>query len=328
MKISVVIPVFNSEKTICRCIESIINQTYKEWEIIAINDGSKDNSYNILKEYESLDKRIKVFNQENSGPGYTRNKGITKTTGDYIVFLDSDDYVDEMYLEEVEKSATIKNVDVIFIDAIQEKPDGSIIKYEKMSKYKDEEKETIIKHQMTGKLPWGGWRKVVKKSLLVENNITYSNDDVGEEALFSFNVLNNSKQIYFIEKPYYHYINYPNSQSKKGDNDPWGKVCKQMKAYLENQGLIKKYDTNINSFAFTAFIVSIYRISQNCNLIDAIKLSKKAFEDFKKDYSFDMDMDSLEKRVVYMLPIAKLKMITPIVLASKLMILHKRFRGD
>lgn len=328
MKISVVIPVFNSETTICRCINSILNQTYKNWEIIAINDGSKDSSYKILKEYEALDERIRIFNQDNMGPGHSRNQGITRSTGDYIVFLDSDDYVENRYLEEIEKSVKMKNADVIFIDVVQEKPNGSVVKYEKMSKYKYEEKETIIRHQMTGKLPWGGCRKVVKKSLLIENNILYSDDDVGEEALFSFNVLKNSEKIDFIEKTYYHYINYQNSQSKKGDNNPWGNVCKNMKDYLEKQGLTNKYKKSINSFAFTSFIVSVYRTSQNNNFNDAIKLSKKFANDFNRDYSFDMDIDSLEKRVLYMIPLAKLKMISLIVLASKTMILYKKVRGE
>lgn len=318
MKLSVVIPVFNSEKTLERCLKSILNQTYSDWEVIAIDDGSTDESYSILTNYNLKDQRFKILKQSNHGPGFTRNKGIEMSTGDYIIFVDSDDYIDNVYFERVVNEATSNDSDVIFIDVILEDINGSIIRKEIMSKYKNSTKDRIIRHQMTGKLPWGGCRKIVKSKIIKENNIKYSDDIVGEEALFSFKVINNAKKISFIEEAYYHYVHYPNSQSTKGDNDPWGAVCKNIKIYLEENGLIECYRTTINSFAFTSLIVSIYRISNKYKIKEAIKLSKNKFIKFKNDYGFDIDKDSLETRVKYMIPFARLNIIYGIILVAKM----------
>jgi len=318
VKISVIIPVYNAEKYLYKCLDSVINQTYKYWEVIAIDDGSQDNSYSILLNYAFRDERFKVFSHNNQGPGNTRNKAIESVTGDYIVFLDSDDYIETNYFEDLVICASKNNSDVIFIDVIQENPNGKLIKYETMSKYKKSPKDTIIRHQMTGKLPWGGWRKAVKYSLITNNNIKYSKDDVGEEALFSFRVLFHAKVISFIDKICYHYVNYPNSQSKKGDDDPWSGVCEKIKKYLQNTGLFDKYKTTINSFGYTALIVSIYRITQNYKLDEALNKSKYALGIFKKKYSFNLDKDSLEVRTRCLIPFARLNLVFPIVVVAKL----------
>ena len=86
--ISVVIPVYNVEKYLSRCIGSILNQTYENWEAIFVNDGSRDNSLEILKEYQNKDKRIKIIDKKNEGSGVARNIGIEKSEGKYLAFLD------------------------------------------------------------------------------------------------------------------------------------------------------------------------------------------------------------------------------------------------
>ncbi|MDU6115961.1 MAG: glycosyltransferase family 2 protein [Paeniclostridium sordellii] len=317
MKISIIIPIFNSKSTIKRCLDSVISQTYYNWEIIAIDDGSTDSSYMIICEYMKKDSRIKVFTQENKGPGLARNKGIEHATGEYIVFLDSDDYIDKSYFKELKKCIDEKKSDVIFIDVVQETCNGKVLKYDLMSKYKGKGKKVIIRHQMTGKLPWGGCRKAVKASLIKENNILYSPDEVGEEAIFSYRVLDKAKNIDFIEQPYYHYINYTDSQSKKGSDDPWGIICQKMKKHLQENNCIDEYYTTINSFALTSCIIYIYRVSQKYKFKKSIQLSRKKLNAFKKDYGFELDKDSLENRVKYMIPLIKLNQVYLIVLISK-----------
>ncbi len=97
--ISIIVPVFNSEKYISRCINSILEQTYGNFELIIINDGSKDKSLKICEEYQKKDRRIKVFNQENKGQAFARNVGLDNAKGEYISFIDSDDYVHSRFLE-------------------------------------------------------------------------------------------------------------------------------------------------------------------------------------------------------------------------------------
>lgn len=323
MKVSVIIPVYNSSKTIKRCLDSVLEQTYNNWEAIVINDGSNDNSFKIMKEYAKKDFRFRIFSHENQGPGLTRNKGLDEVKGDFIVFLDSDDYIDKQYFQEIINCANKEQSDVIFIDVVQEKPNGTIIREEIMSKYMNTEKDIIIKHQMTGKLPWGGCRKAVKADFIKKHKFRYSNDEVGEEAIFSFNVLYYSQKVSFIPKPYYHYVNYPESQSKKGDLDPWGMICKNLKNYLIANGLFEKYKKTINSFGYTACIVSIQRISKRYKFIEAIKLSQKAINNFKSEYGFNMNKESIDRRAVLMLPFAKTNMVVVIVLIAKIKALLK-----
>ena len=109
--ISVIVPVYNSEKYLKECINSILHQTYENIEIIIINDGSTDNSLLISQELQKEDKRIKIINQKNSGVSYSRNKGIQEATGEYIMFVDSDDFIVQNYIELMYKEITKNNYD-------------------------------------------------------------------------------------------------------------------------------------------------------------------------------------------------------------------------
>ena len=110
MKFSVIVPVYNTQKYLKRCIESVLNQTYKNYEIILINDGSTDNSLKILKKYESNNK-VKIITQKNHGLSYTRNVGILHATGDYVILLDSDDFLEKDLFKVL--NLNIKNEDMI-----------------------------------------------------------------------------------------------------------------------------------------------------------------------------------------------------------------------
>lgn len=105
MKFSVIVPVFNAEKTIRCCVDSILNQTFQDFELILINDGSVDSSLQIIEEYAKKDYRIYTINQKNQGVSTARNQGLKIAKGEYIVFIDSDDYIDPSYLEEFSKSS-------------------------------------------------------------------------------------------------------------------------------------------------------------------------------------------------------------------------------
>lgn len=94
--ISVIVPAYNSEMFIGKCIDSVLAQTYSNWELIAVDDGSRDNTFGILKKYAEVDSRIRVIHQENQGPGIARNTGIAEAKGNYVVFIDSDDYIERI----------------------------------------------------------------------------------------------------------------------------------------------------------------------------------------------------------------------------------------
>lgn len=102
-KVSIIVPIYNAEKFIKKCIESILNQSYKNLELILVNDGSKDNSSKIINQYKN-NKRVNIFTQKNHGAAYTRNFGLKQATGKYVTFIDSDDFIDKDYIEKYVKS--------------------------------------------------------------------------------------------------------------------------------------------------------------------------------------------------------------------------------
>lgn len=111
--VSIVIPVYNLEKYLEKCLNSVINQTYRNLEIILLDDGSCDQSLKICQEYESKDKRIKVFSHHNKGVSYTRNRGIEIATGEYLMFVDGDDYLEMFWVENYVKAAELSNADIV-----------------------------------------------------------------------------------------------------------------------------------------------------------------------------------------------------------------------
>ena len=131
MKISAIVPVYNSEKYIERCVNSVSQQSYSNWELILVDDGSTDNSYDILCKLKESEPRIKVLHQKNSGPGIARNAGLSTATGDYIVFIDSDDVIKPDYFEKLSH----ETADVVFIDINQVDEDFRVQRKEHMSDY-------------------------------------------------------------------------------------------------------------------------------------------------------------------------------------------------
>lgn len=290
MKISVIVPVYNAEKFLNKCIESVEKQTYTNWELLLIDDGSSDKSAEIMKAACERDSRIKEFHQINVGPGITRNRGINLATGDYIVFLDADDYIDSEYflLLSLEDGK-----DVVFIDVNQVANNGKILKKEFMSDHKKWNKNRIIRAQMTGKISWGGWRKAVKRNLLIENHIQFTEHDIGEEALYSFCVLDKADSIGFIEKPVYFYVNHENSQSKLNIDDPWGPAVERMKEYLLKSNLYEKYADTLNAFNITATIVSLDKIQQIYSNKQRENKAIERLDKFKKNYDKKAGIDNI-----------------------------------
>ena len=117
-KVSVIIPVYNVEKYLSECLDSVVNQTLKDIEIICVNDGSPDGSAEILEEYAQKDNRIKVITQENRGVSEARNSGLKIASGEYIAFLDSDDYIDLKFFEQLYKRGIESNSDVVVCENI------------------------------------------------------------------------------------------------------------------------------------------------------------------------------------------------------------------
>lgn len=209
--ISIIVPIYNCEKYLEKCIKSLINQTYKDLEIILINDGSTDNSYEICKKYKKIDKRIKIINNNNKGVSYSRNQGIKIAKGDYITFVDADDYIEtNTYQKVLSKFSNeidfirynTKHIDNKNFDKLYELKD-------KIIDIKQNEKR-LFQHFFTKKnnIPCFSVLLVIKKDIAKK---IFFNEKLAilEDADFYLQLFNNSKTGLFLDlKKYNYYINY------------------------------------------------------------------------------------------------------------------------
>lgn len=198
--ISVIVPVFNSEKLLKRCIDSIIYQSFTDIEVILVDDGSTDGSGNICDEYASLDSRVKVFHKENGGASSARNLGTEYSTGDYIVFIDSDDWVDVNFLETL-YSLSVDNKDIIISELVFEYrhyksfTDNSIINKGKI-KY--------LKYQITK-----GFTSVCnimfRRDFVMKEGLRFEHIKYSEDFIFFIKSVCLATNIGYINEALYHY---------------------------------------------------------------------------------------------------------------------------
>lgn len=322
MKISVIIPVYNASSYIKQCIESVLAQTYKNWELIVIDDGSQDDSLKIITDLKNSDSRIQVKHQKNSGAGQARNAGIQIATGDYVVFLDSDDTIKNNYFELLSK----KNEEIVFIDVIQVDEQHRLLKKECLSDYRNKSKDEIIRSQMTGKFLWGGVRKAVKLDLIKRLDINFGKEQVGEEAVYSFRLLYHAHSYSFIDCSVYEYVNRKGSLSSIMIDDPlWLTSC-DMKKTIEEMGLLSEYGNTLNALMATACVVSLDRMARKYNYLEYrnkanIAITKYCEQMYPK---CTLDLKNVEKRVRIVFWFIKYRMVTPVYLFSKVWNLIKK----
>ncbi|MEI0748343.1 glycosyltransferase family 2 protein [Brachyspira pulli] len=221
IKVSVVLPIYNVEKYLPKCLDSVINQTLKDIEIICVNDCSTDNCENIIKEYIKKDSRIKLINNEkNSGVGLSRNIGVNSSNAEYIAFIDSDDYIENNYLEELYNSAVKYDADIVFTNNLNIVR-GNIIKpyyHNRIHIWKKKLKNTwqegisnfnvnTPEKENTPEYPLAiVWNKLIKKSFLQKNNINFCDYRIAEDVDFLYRLFaHNPKKVYNNNAKYYYF---------------------------------------------------------------------------------------------------------------------------
>lgn len=233
--ISIIVPIYNAEKNIKKCIESILNQTKKELEIILINDGSTDNTEKIIKTFK--DKRIKYFKNKNQGIGKTRNFGIEKSTGEYIMFLDSDDYFAKDACEILYKKIENDNSDMVVFNYYNVKnkdiSENSLASFE-TSSLKDNPKLLNI-------INLGPCNKIYRASLIKDNNIKFVEDMKYEDAPFVAKAIDKANMIGKIDKCLYYYVIHENSETTVRDERIFDilKIVDMIRTYFKNKSYIK-----------------------------------------------------------------------------------------
>ena len=212
-KLSVVVPVYNVENYLKKCIDSILSQTFKDFELILVDDGSTDNSGHICDEYDYQYEKVKVIHKENGGLSSARNAGIEIASGEYISFIDSDDYIDSnMFLNMIEAlQNTNKDIAacgrVVDLWGEKEKIEFSL-KKEKIYSHDQAIEEVLLLRE----IDVSACDKIYRKSLF--DNIRYPEGKISEDAAIIFQLLDISNGIVHIGTPFYHYIYRKNSISK------------------------------------------------------------------------------------------------------------------
>lgn len=208
--ISVIVPVYNGEKFIGKFIDEFLKQTYKDFEMIIINDGSKDNTHDILIEKKKHDNRIRVFEFENHGVSWSRNYGISQINGDSFTFIDCDDNVDINYLEELNKYLT-KDIEAVYcqVKVVDEKMVCKQSLSIKSSIYTAKE---ILNEMLDFKNISTGPVAKLFKTELISDSIQFPKYKIYEDLLFNFNLLDklNNRKIYFTNDTSYYYIHRDN----------------------------------------------------------------------------------------------------------------------
>lgn len=197
-KVSVIVPIYNVEKYLEKCINSLLSQTLEDIQIILVNDGSKDNSGNIAKEYEKNNKdRVIYVEKENGGLSDARNYGLKYATGDFIAFLDSDDYIEKNAYEEMYNKAIEENADYVECDFIWEFHNK--IRVDKQYPYKN-------KKEMLSFVRVVAWNKLIKRQLITDNNLEFPKGLRYEDVEFTYKLIPFINKFAYVDKPFIHYV--------------------------------------------------------------------------------------------------------------------------
>lgn len=221
-KVSVIIPVYNVEKYLRKCLDSVINQTYQNLEIILIDDGSPDNCGDICDQYAKADNRIKVIHKKNGGLSAARNDGLKLATGKWISFVDSDDWCELDLYEKAVVAAEKENVDILIYNFYRNYNHREIAIKTFPEAFISTDKKFICKMQLSALCKFyttlhnwsqgSPWDKLYKTSLIIDNQLTFTtNVKANEDVIFNLHTFQFAEKIAYIDLYLYHYRDNPNS---------------------------------------------------------------------------------------------------------------------
>lgn len=250
------------KKTIRKCIDSIINQTYSNFELIVIDDGSTDNSLDILKEY--IDKRIRIYSQENTGTGEARNKALEKVTGEYITFVDGDDYINNKFLEDSYNLLKRYNADIVANSYANDNTNKEVNILDKL----DAIRYLIA---LPEKIPMSVLGKLWNKKLTKE--LKFDSQNHFEDIEFATKLFLTANKIIYYNSGYYHYTKLEESRSKFYDNDDRIKACLAGRKMIEKEceSLLNDYTTYTLFNAIAIANMMIINNKYNNSLLDEVK---------------------------------------------------------
>lgn len=285
--LSIIIPVFNTEEYLSKCLDSVCSQTLEDIEIICVDDGSSDDSLNILKEYAKKDERIRIISKENEGQGIARNIGIKEARGEYVGFVDSDDFVKKDMFEKLYQHANKNNLDIAmckvseFNNVTHEVNDN--LWYYSLGVFRDFDKE-IFNHEDTSdftcEISVTPYNKIYKRSLLWDNNIHFAENLIFEDELFFYDVYLKAKRISIVDENLYYYrTNRKGSTVEKSSEKDYSDIIPIFKQIREKIIETGNYDLYKVKVANRFIHLILWRFSET-----SPKFRKNFYELIKEDF--------------------------------------------
>lgn len=290
---SIIVPVYNVEQWLERCIKSILNQTYEDFEVILVDDGSPDCSGAICDKYGQIDSRIRVIHKENGGLSSARNTGMNMSEGDYIVFIDSDDYIKDNLLESVNESIEKYHTDIIMFGYEMFLSKNKILPLFKKGLISNPKEGAInIERPNFNNEFCFTWRYVFRREFLNNNNMVFNETiKVAEDTIFNMECIFLSDSMYVIDEALYIYNDANNESIMRRKYKPNYHIDLN-KQYLDKKRILKKYNINHKKFLNDYNYYYVYIVIQNC--IKNICLGEKGniYRDLKELLNLDICRDS------------------------------------
>lgn len=257
-KVSIIVPVYKVERELDRCVQSLFKQTYNNLEIILVDDGSPDKCPELCENYAEMDKRVKVIHKENGGLSDARNAGLKQATGEYILYVDSDDYIDLDTCERFIKAAGNQKIDIIVGNAIMEKPDGKemMIHSATPSGITYTAKQFIMSAVKAYQWYAPAWLNMYRRDFLLDNQLYFKKGIYFEDVQMLPRVFLRAKKITCIDGTFYHYIIRENSiMTSQKDEKKKNDSIQNLKEWKEQFDLVD--DVNLKECLY-GMLVKMY----------------------------------------------------------------------
>lgn len=231
-RISIIVPVYRAEKYLCKCIDSILAQTFRDFELLLIDDGSPDESGKICDRYAQKDSRVHVFHKSNGGVSSARQYGINEAKGEYTIHADPDDWVEPEMLEQLIKKAEEENADVVICDFYVDRGERVSISYQKPTSLSPD----IVLKDLFFNLTGSCCNKLIRRKCYTDNAVTFPDGiNFGEDFIVNIRIFMAAPKVAYLPRPFYHYVQgiNDNSMSKGLGKSAIDQTIK-LKAYVLN----------------------------------------------------------------------------------------------
>lgn len=302
--VSIIVPIFNGEKYLNQCLDSISNQTLENIEIICINDGSTDKTSSILNKYSSKDKRFKIIETENRGQGSARNTALNEAKGEYVAFVDADDWIELNSMELLYKNAKLRDLDLLFFQMSNYiQSSGKTVSTDlydiKSFENNGIDENTIFNHNTTRnflfEIPVGPVSKLYRRQFLESNNLRFPEGMFFEDNAFFYNAYFYCKKAGFLKKQLYYRRRHDESVTQTLDESKFDIVnaTNSVLEVFDNHSLYESYKKDVVNHTFSMLLEWFKKSPLNIrqNFYNKIKNEFKGFKDLKNDFNENLNED-------------------------------------